>query len=257
MGAERDPARAPHPVMLTACGEAAHPDRERALRKALLEFCSSRVRKRFAHDRWDVVAPLLPAGYRARVEGNPPGWDEEARATVAMRELMAAGPRAVVDLIRDPVLAARRRVPFSSLPTAAPGSLDDPAALLGDVVARLTAGGMEVWHVDLTPPGSPARAVKVLVPELEVEGMSYHRVGPRGVRLLMARGDGLAGVGDPPPGARRVPMAAADEEALGGPAWFHVEEAERRLGRLYALYREPGEHVLAFAGAGAPAAAGR
>ena len=261
VGAERDPARAPHPVMLTACGEAAHPDRERALRKAMLEFCSSRVRKRFAHDRWDVVAPLMPAGYRARVEADPPGWDDEPRAMAAMRALMDAGPEAVIDLIRDPVLSARRRVAFSSLPTVAPGALDDPAALVDDVVRRLTAEGLEVWYVDVTParargaPG-PARAVKVLVPELEVEGMSYHRVGPRGVRLLMERGDGMAGVGAPPPGARRVPMAAEDEARLGGPAWFHVEEAERRLGRLYALYREPGEHVLAFTGAGAPASAG-
>jgi ribosomal protein S12 methylthiotransferase accessory factor len=233
--------------MLTACGEAAHPDRERALRKALLEFCSSRVRKRFAHDRWDAVAPLLPGAYRARVERNPPGWDDEPRAIAAMRDLMAEGPEAVVGLIRDPVLTARRRVPFASLPTVAPGSLDAPAALLADVVGRLTAEGLEVWYVDVTPPGAPARAVKVLVPELEVEGMSYHRVGPRGVRLLAARGDGLAGVGPPPAGARRVPLAAADEARLGGPAWFHVGEAERRLGRLYALYREPGEHVLAFA----------
>jgi len=37
----------------------------------------------------------------------------------------------------------------------------------------------------------------------------------------------------------------------------NYEEAERRLGSLYALYREPGEHVLAFTGDGAPAAAGR
>ena len=261
VGAERDPARAPHPVMLTACGEAAHPDRERALRKAVLEFCSSRVRKRFAHDRWDAVAPLLPDGYRARVERNPPGWDEEARALAAMRDLMARGPDAVVELIRDPVLTARRRVAFSSLPTVPAGALDDPAALLADVAGRLTAEGLGVWYVDVSPPREPgasgsARAVKVLVPELEVEGMSYHRVGPRGVRLLAARGDGLAGVGEAPPGATRVPMAAEDEAALGGPAWFHVGEAERRLGRLYALYREPGEHVLAFAG-GAPAAAAR
>ena len=255
VGAERDPARAPHPVMLTACGEAAHPDRERALRKAMLEFCSSRVRKRFAHDRWDAVAPVMPAGYRARVEAAPPGWDDEPRAMREMRALMDAGPEAVIDLIRDPVLTARRHVPFSSLPTVAPGTLDDPAALLTDVVRRLTAEGLSVWYVDVTPPGSAARAVKVLVPELEVEGMSYHRVGPRGVRRLMARGDGLAGVGAPPPGARRVPMTADDEARLGGPAWFHVEEAERRLGQLYALYREPGEHVLAFTGDGAPAAA--
>ncbi|HEY0780766.1 MAG TPA: YcaO-like family protein, partial [Gemmatirosa sp.] len=252
VGAERDPRRAPHPVMLTACGEAAHPDRARALRKAMLEFCSSRVRKRFAHDRWDVVAPLLPDGYRARLERNPPGWDEEGRALNAMRDLMAQGPDAVVALIRDTVLSVRRHVAYSTLPTVPAGSLDDPAALLADVAQRLGAEGLQVWYVDVTPPGSPSRAVKVLVPELEVEGMSYHRIGARGVRLLAERGDGLAGidavggVAAIPPGAHRVPLTAEAEAELGGHAWFHVEEAERRLGRLYALYREPGEHVLAF-----------
>ncbi len=261
VGAERDPRRAPHPVMLTACGEAAHPDRARALRKAMLEFCSSRVRKRFAHDRWDVVAPLLPEGYRARLERNPPGWDEEGRALDAMRDLMAQGPGAVVALIRDTVLSVRHRVPFSELPTVPAGSLDDPAALLADVAGRLGAEGLEVWYVDVTPPGSPSRTVKVLVPELEVEGMSYHRIGARGVRLLAERGDGLAGinahggVADLPAGLARVPLTAEAEAELGGHAWFNVAEAERRLGRLYALYREPGEHVLAFAGATRAAAA--
>ncbi len=253
VGAERDPARAPHPVMLTACGEAAHPDRERALRKAMLEFCSSRVRKRFAHDRWDVVAPLLPDGYRARLERNPPGWDDEPRAVNAMRDLMAQGPAAVVDLIRDTVLSVRRRVPFSELPTVPPGSLDDPAALLADVAGRLAAESLEVWYVDVTPPGSPSRAVKVLVPELEVEGMSYHRVGPRGLQLLAERADGLGGINAHggnhalPEGVARVPLTAEAEAELGGSGWFDAAEAERRLGRLYALYREPGEHVLAFA----------
>ena len=255
VGAERDPLQAPHPIMLTACGEAAHPDRERALRKAMLEFCSSRVRKRFAHDRWDVVAPLLPAGYRARLERNPPGWDEEGRALHAMRDLMDQGPTAVVEMIRDTVLSVKERIPFSSLPTVPPDSLDDPATLLADVAGRLGAEELQLWYVDVTPPGSPSRAVKVLVPELEVEGMSYHRIGARGVRLLADRGDGLAGidavggVAAIPEGARRVPLTPEAEAELGGHAWFSVAEAERRLGRLYALYREPGEHVLAFAAA--------
>ncbi|HEY0780156.1 MAG TPA: YcaO-like family protein, partial [Gemmatirosa sp.] len=142
VGGERDPQHAPHPIMLTACGEAAHPDRERALRKAMLEFCSSRVRKRFAHDRWNVVAPLLPDGYRARLERNPPGWDEEGRALHAMRDLMAQGPDAVVHMIRDTVLAVRQRVAFTDLPTVPAGSLDDPAALLADVAGRLGAEGL-------------------------------------------------------------------------------------------------------------------
>lgn len=252
VGGERDPARAPHPVMLTACGEAAHPDRERALRKAMLEFCSSRVRKRFAHDRWDVVAPLVPDGYRRHVEANPPGWDDESRAMHAMRDLMAQGPQAVVDLLRDSVFSVRRRVPFSSLPTVPPGALDDPAALAAAVRDRLAAEDLEVWYVDVSLQGAPARAVKVLVPELEVEGMSYHRVGPRALRLLADRGDALGGINAHggnlhlPDGVARVPLTAEAEAELGGTGWFDAAEAERRLGRLYALYREPGEHVLAF-----------
>ncbi len=261
VGGERDPRRAPHPIMLTACGEAAHPDRERALRKAMLEFCSSRVRKRFAHDRWDVVSPLLPDDYRARLERNPPGWDEEGRALAAMRDLMAQGPDAVVAMIRDTVLSVRRRVPFSDLPTVPAGALDDPAALLADVTERLDRDELQVWYVDVTAPGAPSRAVKVLVPELEVEGMSYHRVGPRGLQLLAERGDGLGGINahggnlDLPDGVARVPLTAEAEAELGGSGWFDVAEAERRLGRLYALYREPGEHVLAFSAAAAAAAA--
>ena len=40
-----DPAPAV-PIQVTSCGEAAHPDRARSLRKALLEFCGSRVSER-------------------------------------------------------------------------------------------------------------------------------------------------------------------------------------------------------------------
>jgi ribosomal protein S12 methylthiotransferase accessory factor len=252
VGAEREPARAPHPIMLTACGEAAHPDRERALRKALLEFCSSRTRKRFAHGALDIVGPLLPPGYRDALLATPPGWDDEARALGAMRALTAEDPDGVMAMLADRVLAVRTRVPFAALPTVPAGALDDPAALLADVTARLAAAGLDLWWVDLTPAGARARVVKVLVPALEVEGMSYHRIGRRGVARLLARGDALVGRiadGAPPAGARRVPLPADDEAALGGPVWFDVAEAERRLGTLYALYREPGEHVLAFADA--------
>lgn len=250
VGAEREPARAPHPIMLSACGEAAHPDRERALRKALLEFCSSRVRKRFAHGALDVVLPLLPPAYRDALLAAPPGWDEEGRALAEMRALMARGPEGVMALLADRVLAVRTRVPFRGLPTVAPGSLDAPAALLAEVAGRLDDAGHDVWYVDLTPAGSPAHVVKVLVPALEVEGMSYHRIGRRGVERLLARGDALVGRGAPPathPGARPIPLAPSDEAALGGPVWFDVAEAEQQLGALYALYREPGEHVLALA----------
>ncbi len=55
------------------------------------------------------------------------------------------------------------------------------------------------------PPGSrDVHVVKAIVPGLEVETMSYHRIGERGVRKLMERGSPLAGLGAPPPGAAPV-----------------------------------------------------
>ena len=93
-------------------------------------------------------------------------------------------------------------------------------------------------------------AAKVLVPGCEVETMSYGRIGERGVRRLLDRGDDLVAVGADPGGWGRVHLTAEAEERLGGPAWFDREGARRRVGPLYPLYREPGRHVAArvFAG---------
>jgi ribosomal protein S12 methylthiotransferase accessory factor len=49
--------------MLSACGEACDPDRERALRKAVLEFCSARVRKTYGHGPLDEALRVAPPGY--------------------------------------------------------------------------------------------------------------------------------------------------------------------------------------------------
>ncbi len=54
VGSDRD-GRSTVPIMQTACGEAADLDRERALAKALLEFCSSRSRKAMSHGPLDLV----------------------------------------------------------------------------------------------------------------------------------------------------------------------------------------------------------
>ena len=43
-------------VTATACGEAVHPDRDVALRKAVLEFASARARKGFMHGPLRTVA---------------------------------------------------------------------------------------------------------------------------------------------------------------------------------------------------------
>src|SRR3712207_8244328 len=59
VGCSRDLSE-PVPVMATACGEAAHPDRDTAVRKALHEFASARSRKAFMHGPFDVVLPATP-----------------------------------------------------------------------------------------------------------------------------------------------------------------------------------------------------
>jgi len=43
-----------------------------------------------------------------------------------------------------------------------------------------------------------------------------------------------------------VHLTPEAEERLGGPAWFDRAGADARVGPLYALYREPGRHVVAL-----------
>jgi hypothetical protein len=162
--------------MLGGCGEAVHPDREAALGKALREFAASRSRKAFTHGPIHLVEPLVPPGYLERYRALPTGG-EEPRALEGMRAWAALDHAAFLDVIRDPVLAVRERIALSSLPTAAPGTADDPAALLALVAGRLAGEGLPIIVVDFTGPGDPARVVKVIVPGLEVETMTYDRIG--------------------------------------------------------------------------------
>jgi ribosomal protein S12 methylthiotransferase accessory factor len=246
VGSERDPADAPGPLALTACGEAAHPDREVALRKALLEFAASRARKLFYHGPLDA-ADYAPAAYRARVRESPPPRGEP-HAFEAMCEWATLDARTLADRIADPVFRVADRRSFDDLPTA---DLAHPAALLDEVVDRFRDAGMDPAYVDFSP-HPDVRVVKAIVPGMEVETMSYGRIGPRNVRRLCdpdwdaAGTDGLVGRGPPPDGAEAIPLAPDDEAALGGPAWFDPAAAREAVSGLYPLYREPPRHTLAI-----------
>ena len=106
--------------------------------------------------------------------------------------------------------------------------------------------------MDLSPPGADVTVVKTIVPGMEVETLTYGRIGPRNVRRLLDRiaaGDAivhpdLVGVGAPPAEAQAIPLAPEGEAELGGPAWVHLDLLEEALGPLYAMYREPAEHVV-------------
>ena len=230
------------PIRLTACGEAVHPDRERALRKALLEFAGSRCRKTFRHGPLARLAGIVPDDYVARVVGSIDLTAEEPRALHAMVEWLGASDAVIRERLA-PVLAVRGRVILQSLPTVAPGVADDPPERLALVARRLADAGLDVLAVDFSPPGGEIVALKAIVPGLEMETMSYHRIGERGLRRLLDRQSEWVSIGDGRNGMHRVPLTAAAEARLGGPAWLDTEAIDRTVGTLYPLYREPSGHA--------------
>lgn len=248
VGEDRDPDRAPHPLAVTACGEAAHPDREVALRKCLAEYCAARARKPFNHGPLAPIESLAPPGYVECFRRMPLG-SEEDRSLEATLDWLPRSYAELRGLISDPVLAVRSRVALSGVPhdPADESAPDYRERLLKTVASRLREAGLEILYLDLSPAGGEARAVKALVPGLEVETMSYGRIGPRNLRRLLARGSELVAT-DPKgrPGARRILLPPGQEAELG-PAWLDYEALERAVGRLYPLYREPGRHVASLA----------
>ena len=229
------------PLRLTACGEAVHPDRERALRKALLEFAGSRCRKTFRHGPLARLAGLVPDDYLARVVGNIDLAAEEPRALQAMVEWLGASDAVIRERLA-PVLAVRGSVSLQSLPTVAPGIVDGPHERLAFVAGRLADAGLDVLAVDFSPPGGEIVALKAIVPGLEMETMSYHRIGERGLRRLLDRQSEWVSIGDGRNGMRRVPLTAAAEARLGGSAWLDIDAIDCTVGALYPLYREPSGH---------------
>ncbi len=240
VGGERDGAP-PFPIMVTAAGEAASLDREQALRKALFEFAAARARKRFSHAPLRDIEAMTPPGYVERFRGYHSLDGEESRALRAMMDWCAADTPTLRGHLADTVLSQQGLKRFSELP-----SWDGPLSgtpLVAELARRFAAAGMEVLFVDFSPPNAQGvHVVKAIVPGLEVETMSYHRIGERGVRKLMGRGSSLAGVGAPPAGAAPVPLPAGAAERLGGPAWLDVAAVDRIVGPLYPLYREPEVH---------------
>ena len=253
VGADRADARpAPsggEPITVTAGGEACHPDREVAVRKALLELCSSRARKAFAHGDLGRVRALAGDAYLDRYLAALPAdavAAEEPRALAATVEWLGLSRADLADRLAGTVLARRSRAALADLPTT-PG-LDDPAALREDVVGRLHGAGLDVLVLDLS--GAGVRAVKAVVPGLEVETMSYGRIGERGVLRALELDLPFVRVGDDPGGWAPVLLTDEATERVGGPAWLDRAGVDALVGGLYPLYREPGRHLAQLARAG-------
>ena len=201
----------------------------------------------FRHGPLARIAGVVPDDYLARVLGSIDLAAEEPRALHAMVEWLGASDAVLRERLA-PVLAVSARVGLQTLPTVAPGMADDPHQRLALVAGRLADAGMDVLAVDFSPPGGEIVALKAIVPGLEMETMSYHRIGERGLRRLLDRQSEWIRIGNGPigngqKGLRRVPLTAAAEARLGGPAWLDVEAIDRAVGALYPLYREPSGHA--------------
>ncbi len=244
VGHEVDGRAPPLPIMLTGCGEACHPDRERALVKAMSEFAASRVRKAFAHG--PRVAGVAPVGYAERFlrQAGTGVGAQEGRAFTAMRDWSTRRPSELRAWLAESVHAIRGRHAFADLPTMP--AADSRAA--GRIAReRLEAAGIDVLAVDVTPPGAPVSVVKVIAPGLEVETMSYGRIGARNTRKLIERGDPLIRFGTPSATLKPVRLTPEAVDRSGDQPLFDTALAERIVGPLYPLYREPEAHHVAAA----------
>ena len=112
VGYDRDLMQSPFTLSLSACGEAAHPDREIALSKALREYVSGRSRKHFMHGTLDKLARVAPAAYVEKMVADNADW-EESRALAAVMNWATATHEEIYRRIAKPILETRSVVKFS------------------------------------------------------------------------------------------------------------------------------------------------
>jgi ribosomal protein S12 methylthiotransferase accessory factor len=145
------------PLRLTACGEAAHPDRARSLRKALLEFCGSRARKSSAHGPLAEVRRVMPRAMMDRQLAAALRDPQEERAVNAMAEWLA----------QDAEELRRRLAPTAFREARPPAALEPArrrARALGRCAGRLRwlaraleRQGLEILWVDCSQAGSAVK----------------------------------------------------------------------------------------------------
>nr|WP_277754098.1 YcaO-like family protein [Porphyrobacter sp. GA68] len=237
-----DPAE---PIMVSSCGEAAHPDACAAVEKALTEYAASRARKAYAHGDDRQTRRLSPAGYvdRFLAQSGGAAKSSDRRALDAMIGWQARSAADLRSWLEPNMLAENSLKRFSDLPhTPCP----DPRDRGRIALARVTEAGFDPLYVDMTPDNCPVTTVKLIVPGMEVETMSYYRIGERGAAKLLAMDSDLIGF-EPGPGREPVRLTPEAIERLGGQPFFDTARADAIVGPLYPLYREPEAHHAAAA----------
>lgn len=226
------------PVRLTACGEAADPSVRRSLLKSLLEYANSRARKAFCFGDREAARAVADPEYWAAVGRGGAGG--EPRAVAAMRAWHDLG----ADRLRALTAPDRsRRVDVASIEPAPDAVADAGGSTLDRLLAALGTGHDVLAATART---GEARVAKVLATGLEVETLSYGRIGELGVADLLTTDLGLVRLGDRPTASHpdRVVLTPEAEERLGGPAWYSYAAAARVVGPRYPLYREPPRHLV-------------
>jgi ribosomal protein S12 methylthiotransferase accessory factor len=188
---------------------------------------------------------VTPPGYiNAFIEKALPSLDlEESRALKAMLEWIVQPAEGIAETLRDTVYSERSTKRFSDLPTTA---APDGHARGRVARERLDEAGFDVLYVDCSPPGGSVGVVKAIVPGLEVETMSYHRIGERNARKLIERDHPLIRFGEATDTLKPVRLTPEAIERLGGQPLFDTALADRIVGSHYPLYREPESHHAPF-----------
>ncbi len=233
----------PFPLSVTACGEAADPDFDQAMHKAVLECASSHSRKLFYHSSFERKGKITPEGYVERNRALINLDEEEARSLRSMVHWLSLSREELYQRLSDTVFAEREVVSSESFPRFAS---DIIAERLQRVRQGIANEGMDIYYFAALPADSPVQVTKVVVPGIEMELGSYHRLGARGVRRLLERDDELISrtAGE---GKRRVRLTAEQEETLGGQFWLDTQRLDETIDPVYSLYREPSGHAAAYA----------
>jgi YcaO-like protein with predicted kinase domain len=232
------------PIITTACGEAVHPNRERALRKALHEFISSRARKTFSHGPIADVIALASADYLNHSLKLTQPHLEEPKALSEMVRWLSKSQHDLLAPLKNTMFASKNTVDFSSLPSVADDLIQNPVDRLADIVGRLAKENLPIYYLVSSPIDSDApKVIKAIIPKLEGETISYWRIGYRGTKRLLGEGSTLV-TQDPPQSQHLlIPMQESDQDALGGPVFFNIPELEKIANEHYPLYREPASHT--------------
>ncbi|WP_157974010.1 YcaO-like family protein [Desertihabitans aurantiacus] len=236
-GEDEDP---PQPVVVTACGEAAHPSAEVSLTKAVLEFANSRARKAFCFGDPVLARRTAPDRYWDALP--PAAGDSRERA--AMQAWAAMDVDALARLTRSD---RSRRVSYAEVGGLPAPTLDQPT-LLEHLLSALEADPLDHDVLAATTSDGPVVVSKVVVTNLEAETLSHSRIGETGVARSIAADLDLVRVQDRASATHsaRVLLTEEAEQRLGGPVWWSPARAEELLGPLYPLYREPPRHSVAL-----------